>query len=112
VRRSRFLTLAAGAATLQACDRPGGPAPAESEAAALTFPAALEAIQALIARDKADPLIAEFALPRLYHHGKSTDDAVVLFHGFTNSSNWPSAFTRADATSTCRGFRSTAIAIA
>jgi carboxylesterase len=84
VRRSRFLTLAAGAATLQACDRPGGPAPAESEAAALTFPAALEAIQALIARDKADPLIAEFALPRLYHHGKSTDDAVVLFHGFTN----------------------------
>jgi carboxylesterase len=49
-----------------------------------SFATAVEAIEDEIARDRADPLLAETALPRLYHHGAAVERAVVLYHGFTN----------------------------
>jgi pimeloyl-ACP methyl ester carboxylesterase len=45
---------------------------------------ACEGIRALIARDAADPSLAQTALPRFYEHGEAVEHAVVLFHGFTN----------------------------
>ena len=48
-----------------------------------SFAEAIAAIEALVASDRADPLIQSVALPRLYHHGKETARAVVLYHGFT-----------------------------
>jgi pimeloyl-ACP methyl ester carboxylesterase len=41
-------------------------------------------IDASIADDRKNPLVAKTALPRLYHHGVKVANAVVLFHGFTN----------------------------
>lgn len=49
-----------------------------------SFDEAIAGIEATIAHDRSDPVLAETALPRLYHHGKPTDNAVVLYHGFTN----------------------------
>jgi alpha-beta hydrolase superfamily lysophospholipase len=50
-----------------------------------SFARSVEAIEDAIARDRADPLIAETALPRLYHHGAPVERAVVLYHGFTTA---------------------------
>lgn len=43
-----------------------------------------ERILAEIARDAADPALDRRALPRFYEHGAVVENAVVLFHGFTN----------------------------
>jgi dienelactone hydrolase len=48
------------------------------------FAQARAGIGALIARDASDPLLAATALPRLYEHGAAVEQAVILFHGFTN----------------------------
>lgn len=40
-------------------------------------------IRESIARDAADPAIAQAALPRLYEHGAAAERAVILIHGFT-----------------------------
>jgi len=48
-----------------------------------SFARSLDAIEGSIARDRADPLVAPSALPRLYHHGAAVEHAVVLYHGFT-----------------------------
>jgi esterase/lipase len=49
-----------------------------------SFSEAVAGIEATIARDRAGAMVATDGLPRLYHHGKPTRDAVVFFHGFTN----------------------------
>lgn len=49
-----------------------------------SFAEAIKALEATIVRDRTDPLIGAAALPRLYHHGKETGNAVVLYHGFTS----------------------------
>lgn len=45
---------------------------------------AVAAINAVIAKDTADATLTPDAWPRLYDHGKRTENAVILFHGFTN----------------------------
>jgi pimeloyl-ACP methyl ester carboxylesterase len=78
VRRLEVLALAALAAT-------GFPKPGSG--ATLSRPQFAEAVAGIedtIARDRANPLIEAAALPRLYHHGKPTAKAVLLYHGFTN----------------------------
>jgi carboxylesterase len=47
------------------------------------FTQACERIRESIARDAADPAIAQTALPRLYEHGSAVERAVILIHGFT-----------------------------
>ncbi len=75
------MALAAAAAVA----RPGGAGAAGApRAAAPAFDAAVAGIEALIAADRADPAIAAYAYPRLYHHGAAVDTTVVLYHGFTN----------------------------
>jgi pimeloyl-ACP methyl ester carboxylesterase len=76
MRRVEVLALAALAA--------GFPVVGRAELARPRFPDAVAAIEDAIARDRANPLIEAAALPRLYHHGKSTPKTVVLYHGFTN----------------------------
>jgi len=80
MQRKTFVALATAAGLARphsaAANVPDVPAPSFAEAVA--------AIDAAIARDRADPRVAETALPRLYHHGRPTDQSVVLFHGFTN----------------------------
>jgi carboxylesterase len=49
-----------------------------------SFAQASASIRAVIARDAGDPLLEKAALPRFYEHGKAVENAVVLFHGFTN----------------------------
>jgi carboxylesterase len=81
VRRSEFAALTGAAVATGAF---AADAVASSELQLPSFPDAVAAIDATIAADRADPLIAATALPRLYHHGHPTANAVVLFHGFTN----------------------------
>ncbi len=91
MRRTRFLSLvtaATAAAAVPACAPAPPPSPAPtpvpSPSPAPSFAAARAAIEAAIARDRADPLVETAGLPRLFHHGKATANAVVLYHGFTN----------------------------
>jgi carboxylesterase len=48
-----------------------------------SFARSVDAIEGSIAADRADPLVAPAALPRLYHHGAAVERAVVVYHGFT-----------------------------
>jgi carboxylesterase len=75
------VTLAAAAAVALPA-RASVPAPAAVQAP--SFAEAVKALEATIAHDRSDPLIEAAALPRLYHHGKDTENAIVLYHGFTN----------------------------
>ena len=80
MRRTTFVALAAAAAV-------GGPPRVAANAGtsgASSFAESVAAIEAIIARDRSDPLLAETSLPRFYHHGGPVRDAVVLYHGFTN----------------------------
>ncbi len=83
MRRSEFITLAAaGGASLILPERAFA-----ADSAPLQVPSyhdAIAALEATIAADRADPLIESAALPRLYTHQKPVENAVVLFHGFTN----------------------------
>jgi pimeloyl-ACP methyl ester carboxylesterase len=57
---------------------------AAADIPAPSFTATVAGIGAVIDADRANPLIEAAALPRLYHHGRPTDHAVLLYHGFTN----------------------------
>jgi esterase/lipase len=48
------------------------------------FATALATIEAQIERDRDDPAVDVRCLPRIAHHGRQTERAIVLFHGFTN----------------------------
>ena len=50
----------------------------------LSYDDSVRAIRAVIARDAADATLIHEALPRLYEHGGPVENAVILFHGFTN----------------------------
>lgn len=50
----------------------------------LSYDDSVRAIRAVIARDAADTTLVRDALPRLYEHGAPVENAVILFHGFTN----------------------------
>jgi len=56
---------------------PAAPAP-------LPYDASVQAIRAVIAQDAADATLEQDAWPRLYEHGAQVENAVILFHGFTN----------------------------
>jgi esterase/lipase len=49
-----------------------------------SFAAAVAAIEALRAAERADPTLDPRCLPFVLQHGGTTDRAIVLFHGFTN----------------------------
>jgi esterase/lipase len=49
-----------------------------------SFSAALAAIEAAGAADRGDPTLDPRCLTFVLHHGRKTDRAIVLFHGFTN----------------------------
>ena len=89
MRRSEFTTLAAAslaAAALEGCGVPSGVGTAEFAplGAAPSFDDAVRGIRAVIARDEGDATLEKAAMPRLYEHGAPVENAVVLFHGFTN----------------------------
>ena len=50
----------------------------------LSYHDSVRAIRAIIAQDTADTTLIHDALPRLYEHGVPVQNAVILFHGFTN----------------------------
>jgi pimeloyl-ACP methyl ester carboxylesterase len=50
----------------------------------LSYADSVRAIRAVIAQDTADTTLIHDALPRLYEHGAPVENAVILFHGFTN----------------------------
>jgi len=52
--------------------------------AAPSYDDAIRGIRAVIAGNAADVTIERAGLPRLYDHCRPVEDAVVLFHGFTN----------------------------
>jgi pimeloyl-ACP methyl ester carboxylesterase len=82
VERKTFVSLAAVAAFAR--PRAAGAEESPPAAAPRTFAEAAAAIEAIVARDRADATLAPTALPRFYHHGHAVEHAVVLFHGFTN----------------------------
>ncbi len=88
MNRRTFATAAVGAAlaagTLESCSGGGAPVDLPSPPPPLSYDASVAAIRAVIARDAADTTLERAALPRLYEHGKVADNAVILFHGFTN----------------------------
>ncbi|MBV8149073.1 MAG: alpha/beta fold hydrolase [Candidatus Eremiobacteraeota bacterium] len=78
-------SVALVAASLGGCDARTTPLPAIAIAhEPPSFAAAVAALRSIIADDKANPAVSRNGLPRLYTHGKATEHAVVLFHGFTN----------------------------
>jgi Alpha/beta hydrolase family len=87
VNRRKFVSAigasvaaSAGAGCAKAGDlRPLPPAPAP-----LAYDASVRAIRAVIAHDAADATLERDAWPRLYEHGASVENVVILFHGFTN----------------------------
>jgi carboxylesterase len=81
VRRAEFAALIA-AASIVAGNRPRIAAAAAEQAP--SFRDAVAGIEATISRDRSGTLIERLGVPRLYHHGKPTSNAVLLFHGFTN----------------------------
>jgi carboxylesterase len=61
-----------------------GTAPLPALGPAPSFSDAVAGIRAIIARDNADETLEKAALPRLYEHGGPVENALVVFHGFTN----------------------------
>jgi carboxylesterase len=86
IGRRDFATLLGGsllAPALSACAQTAVQDAPRTETPA-SFAEAVRTIRSAIARDAADPAILPAGLSRLYEHGRRTDHAVVLFHGFTN----------------------------
>jgi len=50
----------------------------------VTFQETKETVASIIARERADPRMNPVGVTALLDHGKVTDRAIVLFHGFTN----------------------------
>ena len=89
MRRGEFTALAAGAilGAAQPDDLTTSTSTSTSTPEPLTLPSfadAVASIDATIARDRIDPLVAVTGLPRFYRHARATENAVVLYHGFTN----------------------------
>jgi pimeloyl-ACP methyl ester carboxylesterase len=87
MRRSEFAVLVATSVAAEAVAGCSAQTPPPSEPPVLTpppFDEAVKSIREVIARDRADSTLIAEAWPRLYEHGGPVDDAVVLFHGFTN----------------------------
>lgn len=89
MRRSEFTALAAAALAaggLSGCGVPPGVGTAVLPALgpAPSFEDAVRGIRAVIALDEADVTLEKPAMPRLYEHGAPVENALVLFHGFTN----------------------------
>ena len=89
MKRSEFNAgLGAAVATLgvAGCAGPANlPSTLPAPLAKPAYDEAVRGIRATIAQDAADPVLAATALPRLYEHGHRTENAVLMFHGFTNS---------------------------
>ena len=86
VQRSDFTKLAVAACAAGLAPRPAraqSAAPAGA-APAPSFHESRDGILATIERCRSDASLESAALPRFYEHGAAVDDAVVLFHGFTN----------------------------
>ena len=66
------------------CSKQGDPQALPTPPAPLSYEASVRAIRAVIAQDAADTTLEHDALPRLYDHGAPVENAVILFHGFTN----------------------------
>jgi pimeloyl-ACP methyl ester carboxylesterase len=66
------------------CSKPGVPQPLPAAPAPLPYSESVRAIRAVIAQDTADATLEHDAWPRLYDHGAPVENAVILFHGFTN----------------------------
>ncbi len=86
IDRHDFTTLLGASLLAPALSACAGTAVEEPSPAVTPAPFAdtVRTIRAAIARDAADPLILPAGLSRLYEHGRPTEHAVVLFHGFTN----------------------------
>jgi carboxylesterase len=80
MHRKTFVALATAAGLVRPRSVAAASAASDPEP---SFDAAVRAIDAAIARDRADPLVAETGLPRFYHHGRRVEHSVVLLHGFT-----------------------------
>jgi carboxylesterase len=76
--------VSVGAAVLGDCSRRSEPKALPSVPPPLSYEESVAAIRAAIARDAADSTLERVALPRFYDHGAVVDNAVILFHGFTN----------------------------
>ena len=85
-RRTFMAAVGASAASAvnTGCSKPANPPALPVPPARLTYSASVRAIRAVIAQDAADATLERDALPRLYDHGAPTENAVILFHGFTN----------------------------
>ncbi|MGB8796366.1 MAG: alpha/beta fold hydrolase, partial [Candidatus Aquilonibacter sp.] len=68
---------------LGACS-PATPRALPGEPPRLSYADSVRAIRAVIAHDAADTTLIHDALPRLYEHGGPVENAIILFHGFTN----------------------------
>ena len=68
---------------LGACS-PAAPRALPGEPPSLSYDDSVRAIRAVIAHDAADTTLIHDALPRLHQHGAPVENAVILFHGFTN----------------------------
>ncbi len=75
-------SIAAGA--VADCSKPEAPPALPTPPPPLTYDASVQAIRSVIARDAADATLIQDAWPRLYDHGAPVENAVILFHGFTN----------------------------
>jgi pimeloyl-ACP methyl ester carboxylesterase len=87
MNRRRFVVAvgaSAAAAVTTGCSKAGSPQALPTPPAPLTYEISLKAIRAVIAQDAADTSLERDAWPRLYDHGAAVENAVILFHGFTN----------------------------
>jgi carboxylesterase len=86
VQRSDFTKLAAAACAAGLAPRAAAAqtAAAASNAPAPSFEGSRDGIRAVIERCRNDASLESDALPRFYEHGGAVENAVVLFHGFTN----------------------------
>src|ERR1700686_4826140 len=51
----------------------------------MTFDESIRALESIAAADAADPAVNPDAVTRVYSHGRRTERALLLLHGFTNS---------------------------
>ncbi len=84
MRRAEFTALAA-AGVLGVAPPARSTTSTPEPVTAPSFADAVASIDATIARDRANPLVAETGLPRCYRHARATENAVVFYHGFTNA---------------------------
>jgi pimeloyl-ACP methyl ester carboxylesterase len=87
MNRRKFVVAVGASAVgggIAGCSKRESPQALPAPPAPLTYAASVRAIRAVIAEDAADATLERDALPRLYDHGAPVENAVILFHGFTN----------------------------